>query len=189
MRTLPESFIYTHTHNFLRQHQHLVPEPPSDFAVWAKQGLQDPELAESLAAIDTVSYAELKELRESLLKVLEKHLKSRGPGRTVPAGQEFPFLRSIRFSLPTPYMAWDLAEFAEGLGKASPSSLYLHIFEARLRPPLGVNDFSAWLERELGEKALSRKISRLDPYSHTLDGLRRTIVRLAEQRLEELSHA
>jgi hypothetical protein len=69
------------------------------------------------------------------------------------------------------------------------SSLYLHVFEARLRPPLGVNDFSLWFEKELGERALAGAMDRLDPYTQTMEGLRRRIAALVEKRLEEITYA
>ena len=98
-------------------------------------------------------------------------------------------MRAVRYSLPTDIEASDLVEFLAGLKRVSISSLYLHIFEARLRPPLGVNDFSLWFERELGEKELAAAIDRLDPYTRTMEGLRSRIASLVEQRIEEESRA
>jgi len=89
----------------------------------------------------------------------------------------------VRFSVPTPHEARDLAEFRDQLKQVSISSLYLHIFEARLRPPLGVNDFSHWFETELDLPRLAKKVSSLDPYTQTLEGLRSRIVRLVEEEL------
>ena len=111
-------------------------------------------------------------LRSALVEAVEDHLKRHPRERRAPEGDEFHFLRSIRFSVPAGREAWDLGEFLEALRKASAASLYLHVFEARLRPPLGLNDFSAWLGRELGEKELAGKIARLDPYSHAHEALR-----------------
>jgi hypothetical protein len=104
---------------------------------------------------------------------------------TVPPGKEFHFKGSRRFSLPAGPEARTLTEFLEGLQKTSISSLYLHVFEARLRPPLGVNDFSHWFENELGEKKLAADVARLDPYTQTLEGLRNRIAGLVARRLEE----
>lgn len=98
-------------------------------------------------------------------------------------------MQAIRFSVPTAHEARDLAEFARCLKRVSPSSLYLHLFESLLRPPQGVNDFAAWLQGELDEPGLARKVSSLDPYTHTLEGLRSTLVTMVERRLEEHAHA
>jgi len=63
LKTVPGSVIYHHTHRFLKQHQYLSPEPPNDFALWAAEAMQDPKLAERLAAVDTVNFKTLRELR------------------------------------------------------------------------------------------------------------------------------
>jgi len=79
------------------------------------------------------------------------------------------------FILPTRYEAHDLREFAEIMDKISFYAVYFHVFEARLRLERGVNDFSSWFE-SLGFPDLARVISRLDPYTMTLEGLRRKII-------------
>ena len=98
-------------------------------------------------------------------------------------------MRSILFSLPTSYKASDLQEFLEALRKISIHSLYYHIFEGRLRTPVGDNDFSHWLEKNLGETELAKKLEKLDPYSHTMEGLRARIISLIEKKLSEVSYA
>jgi hypothetical protein len=188
LREAPDMVIYQHTHRFLQQHQHLVPEPPNDFAYWVTHVLQDDELGERLAAIDTVQFGTLAALREALVSAISRHLEASRPERTAPPGREFHFMRAIRFSLPTRYRAHDLGEFLDGLNSVSISSLYLHMFEAKMRPPFGINDFSRWLETELGENELALAVSRLDPYTQTMEGLRKRIAGLVRSRLEELSH-
>ena len=79
------------------------------------------------------------------------------------------------FILPTPYVAHDLEEFKEILKKITRSSLYFHIFEARMRLKNTDNDFSRWL-RGLGKERFAAEISRLDPYTYTLEGLREEII-------------
>ncbi|MBI4371402.1 MAG: hypothetical protein HY552_03795 [Elusimicrobia bacterium] len=186
IKVVPDSVLYTHTHRFIQQFQFLVPEPANDFAGWAVSALQDELAGERLSAIDTVRYGTIGELRQALTAVLEDHLKARPVPRTAPPGEEFHFQRSIRFSLPTPYEARDLREFHDLLRKVSVASLYLHVFEARLRPPLGVNDFSLWFERDLGEDELADRVAHLDPYSHTHEALKDGILRMVADRLGEL---
>jgi hypothetical protein len=53
----PPSVVFQHTHHFLVQHQELSPEPPNDFAYWVATVLQEDELGERLAAVDTVRFA------------------------------------------------------------------------------------------------------------------------------------
>ena len=189
LKTVPESVIYEHTHRFLQQHQHFVPEPPNDFSYWITHMLQDEELGERLAAIDTIRFNSLNDLRHAIVSAIENRLKKNNHLRQVPEGKEFHFMRAIRFSIPTQYQAHDLAEFMDRLKKVSISSLYLHIFEAKLRPPLGINDFSHWFDTQLGEKSLAKKVASLDPYTQTLEGLRSRIIGFIEKRLQESSYA
>jgi hypothetical protein len=182
---LPESSVYYHTHHFLQQHQFLTPEPPNDFAYWVTNVLQEDRVGEKLAAIDTVRFNSLTELREAILLALDKFLEQDKPLRECPVGEEFHFMKSVLFNLPTHYVANDLREFQECLRKVSISSLYYHIFTGRLRQPVGINDFSDWLTRSLDEKELAFKVDRLDPYTQTMEGLRQRIIQLIDKRLNE----
>ena len=62
-------------------------------------------------------------------------------------------------------------------------SQYFHIFEARLRLGKGTNDFSNWIESSIGDKELATDISKLDPYTQTLEALRKNLVKLIEKRM------
>lgn len=183
LKTVPGSVIYYHTHHYLKQHQALSPEPPNDFAYWATQVLGEVSLGERLASIDTIRYSSIRALREKIISVIESDLQSTKEMRRAPEGQEFCFMKSRSFILPTPYEVWDLKEFAQAISKVSVLSLYHHMFEARLRLGRGTNDFSNWLESELDEKSLALSLSRLDPYTQTLESLRAQILKLTRMRL------
>jgi hypothetical protein len=187
LKTVPGSVIYYHTHHYLKQHQFLSPEPANDFAYWVSNVLQDDKLGEQLAAIDTVRFPSIKALREAIVHAIEKYLSTTKTARVAPEGEEFHIMKSKSFIFPTPFEAFDLRDFVECVKKVSHQSLYHHIFEARLRLERASNDFSDWLEKELGEKALAHAIGRLDPYTQTMEGLRQKIIRLAEKRLMEHS--
>jgi len=186
LRAVSDSVVYYHTHHFLKQHQSLSPEPPNDFAYWVNEVLNDTRLGEQLAAIDTIQFPSIQALREKLIAVLERYLARAPLQRTAQPGEEFHFMRSRSFIFPTPYVSSNLAEFVEAVKKISVYSLYHHIFEARLRLKRGKNDFSLWLDKELGEKDLALEISRLDPYTSSLEALRNRILRLCEIRLRAL---
>lgn len=189
LKTVPESVVYQHTHRFLRQHQYLVPEPPNDFAYWVTHMVLDEELGERLAAINTVRFHSLDDLRQAIVSAIEDHLGRYPDLHPVPPGKEFHFMSAIRFSMPTQYEAHNLAEFLRCLEKVTVSSLYLHIFEAKMRAPLGINDFTQWLQTQLSEKTLADRVSDMDPYRQTLEGLRSNIIRLVQNRLEEPPYA
>jgi hypothetical protein len=183
LKAASDGVVYQHTHRYLYEHQFLAPEPPNDFAYWITHILGNDALGERVAAVDTARFHTTAESREALVDVLEKHMDDYERNRRVPEGKEFHFMGAVRFSVPTPHVAYDLAGFLDQLKQVSHASLYLHIFEAHLRLPLGVNDFSRWFETELALPGLARKVSALDPYTRTLEGLRARIARLVEEEL------
>ena len=186
LKDVPGSCIYHHTHRFLQQHQYLSPEPPNDLAHWVTQVLGESRLGERLASIDTVQFSTIRELREKLISTIEDDIKMNPfvKGKFVAEGEELYFIRSMSFILPTDYIVHDLKEFVEVLKKITIDSIYFHVFEARLRLEKKTNDFSYWIETSLGDSPLAQKIAQIDPYTRTMEDLRKTIIRLAEYRLD-----
>ncbi len=186
MRTMPESSIYHHTHRFLQQHQYLSPEPPNDFAYWVTSVLGEEKLGERLASIDTVQFTTIQELQNKIISTIETYIKSNAKAaiRYAHENEEFHFMKSVSFILPTQYAATDLEEFIGILKKVDIDSIYFHIFEARLRLGKKTNDFSNWIETSLGNKELANKILKLDPYTYTLEDLRKTLIRIIEKSLK-----
>ena len=90
---------------------------------------------------------------------------------------------AISFTLPTRHQARTLAEFASELRDVGYATIAYHLFEARLRVGADDNDFSRWLEEELGEHDIAAAIRRLDPYTHTMEGLRQRLLRLIAPRV------
>ena len=177
LREVPTVSVYYHTHRFLQQHHYLSPEPPNDFAYWVTNVLNDDVLGERLASIEIMQYVNIEEIRAQFLSLLEEHLKTGERQPESPRGAEFHFMACQTFVFPTPYTATDLQEFRSALEQVSFGTIYYHMFDARMRPELGKNDFSAWI-RDIGYPDLAGEIQALDPYTYTLDGLRKTIIRL-----------
>jgi len=180
VRSVPDSSIYFHTHRFLHQHHYLSPEPPNDFAYWVTNVLGDDALGERLWSVDIVRFHDISGLRVRLIAVLEGHLASSERKVECPAGEEFHFMACKTFVFPTHQDARSLREFSEILGKVSINSVYFHMFDAKLRLKHGENDFSRWF-RSLGAVELAEASKRLDPYSHTLEGLRQSLVALVKK--------
>jgi hypothetical protein len=189
IKTASGAVIYHHTHRFLQQHQTLSPEPPNDFAFWVSNILQETVLGEQLASIDVIQFPTIRALQKKIISTIETYMNSHPDFRVAPPGEEFNFMRSITFTIPTPYTANTLTEFLDSLQKVSVNSLYFHMFEARLRIGKPTNDFSLWLENSLGESKLGKEIAAMDPYTNTLEGLRKRISRLIINRLEEIGYA
>jgi hypothetical protein len=186
LKSVPGSSIYYHTHRFLQQHQYLSPEPPNDFAYWAREILGEEELGERLASIDIIQYSTIRSLRERIIETIEGYLAEHPEAkmRFPREGGEFHFKKSVSFILPTQHVSYDLREFVEILKRVTIDSIYFHIFEARLRLEKKTNDFSNWIETSIGNRPLALGIARLDPYAYTLEDLRRTITDLIEKEIQ-----
>lgn len=185
LEQVPGSSIYYHTHRFLQQHHYLSPEPPNDFAFWVTNSLGMDMAGEMLASVDTVRFRSIRALREKFLEILGPVvLEPNSRNTECQEGEEFHFMSCRTFILPTPYQAHDLKEFRDVLQKVSINSIYFHFFEARLRLERGDNDFSNWFG-EIGQKELAEEISRLDPYTITLEGLRRKIIQRVSQYVKD----
>lgn len=181
------SCIYHHTHHFVQQHQYLSPEPPNDFAYWVSEFLGDRNLGEQIASIDIMSHSSIRSIREALIGTIDSALKKnpRLKNLSAPEGREFAFLKSVSFVFPTQYEASNLREFEDGLRQVSLSSIYFHMFEARIRLEKPTNDFSNWLATSLDKKQLAVKIAQLDPYTLTGERLRAKILKLVEDELKK----
>lgn len=186
-KEVPGACIYHHTHRFLQQHHFLSPEPPNDFAYWVTNILGEDELGEKLASIDIMQHPTISSLRAKITHVIEEYLNHNPYAklRFAHSGEEFYFIKSISFIIPTNYVANDLKEFAEILSKITIDSIYFHIFEARLRLGKAANDFSLWIENSLGDKKLGKAISSFDPYTRTMEDVRRTLISLVERRISQ----
>jgi len=185
IKTVSGSCIYQHTHRFLQLHQYLSPEPPNDFAYWVSKILGETELGEKLASIDIVRFSTIRSLRERIVDTIEEHLKNNPLAKLkfAHAGAEFHFMKSVSFIFPTNHIAHDLRELADILKKITIDSIYFHMFEARLRLEKGDNDFSIWIRTATGNKELADKISRLDPYTYTMEDLRKRLINLIERSI------
>ncbi|MDD2890648.1 MAG: DUF5752 family protein [bacterium] len=175
LKKIPAPSVYYHTHRFLQQHHYLSPEPPNDFAYWTANILSLEELGELLASVDTVSFNNIEDLRTTFIKILTNYMSAEKCNFNCPEGQEFDFMSCVTFVMPTPYVANNLKEFVKILDKITIRSLYFHVFEARIRLKKDENDFTAWF-KAIGEFELAKKLSTLDPYTITLEGLRKKII-------------
>lgn len=183
LRVVDASVVYYHTHRYLLEHHYLTPKPPNDFGYWVTTALGEKALGEQLASVDTVQFDSLQALRQRLVEVIERHARDHPSirPRISRIDEAFHFVKAVSVVLTTPYQAHDLETFAEGLQAVTIHSLYFHMYDARLRLQRGSNDFSLWFEH-LGESDLARAVAALDLYTHTLEELRHTLLRLVRPR-------
>lgn len=180
VRQIPATSIYYHTHRFLHQHHYLSPEPPNDFAFWTTNVMNDVVLGEKLWSVDIIQYQTVEQLRVRFIEVMEAYVQSTSRSFDCMPGHEFHFMASQTFVFPTPYTAETLQDFKETLRRVSINSLYYHMFDSKLRLGKNENDFSRWCG-DLGYEKLSDHLQKLDPYSHSLEGLRKRIIFLVDK--------
>lgn len=186
----PLSSIFVHTHHSLEQHEHLSPEPRNDFAFWIHRVLHDHPLAERVASIDPRTCYTLAEIRDRIARVLKSALATHeAQQRAAPPGEEFHLLDSQIFTYRLPFVARTLEEFRNALEAIPLTALYHHMFESRLRLQIDASDFSIWLEKAAEAPELARKFLKLDPYTHTLENLKRRLVLLVNRYLEDRKNA
>ncbi|MBN1335137.1 MAG: hypothetical protein JXB39_04195 [Deltaproteobacteria bacterium] len=181
---VPNASIYHHTHRRLQQHIRLSPEPPNDFAYWTKNSLGALRTAEALASIPMASYRSLDEVRAGFLAVLDSVLaEANGFRPDAPPGMEFHFFSMRLFVLPTPTEARTIGEFRDGLSRVPIESIQYHVFASRLGLAPPEHGFTGWLE-SIGQSALAEVYQRMDPYTLSLESLRKMLVRKAAAHAE-----
>ena len=181
IKTVSSFSIYHHTHHYLEQHRYFSPEYSNDFSYWITHSLGLRALGEKIASIDIVQFKDIEGLRQKFIEILSSYLDNNTSNlRNSLPKEKFRFLSSRIFILPTHFYAHNLAEFIDCLSKVTIHSVYFHICEARLRLKRETNDFSLWL-KDQGYHSLASKISRLDPYTYTLEGLRHKIIDLIKK--------
>lgn len=180
LRSCPEESIFQHTFRTLEEHHFIKEGFSNDFAHWAYSELGEVGLGERLASLDVREFTSLTALRERLVEIVEDFGKANPQVRERTAGAPFYFCSSRTIVLATQRNASNLAEFIQGVKEAGLHSIQYHFIEARLRRKLESNDFSIWLQRDLGLEREAALLNRIDIYTSTLDGVRRKIIQILQ---------
>jgi len=175
--------IYHHTYQYLLS-GHML-EYTNDFAQWAGESLGERVLAEYLSNIDPYEFSAVHDLRKRLLDVIDDYLNTFTESKEVVFGDEFYFQETVTLVFPVGIRANNLAEFLIAIRFIDSGSLYYHFYEARSRLGRGRDDFSAWFEEALGKKELIEKMKEIDPFMHTIEGIRAHIVEAVEKAVKK----
>jgi hypothetical protein len=180
--------IYYHFWGGLLQPRFEEREYNNDFAAWAWYGLHDATLAERLAVIDPSEFAELEDLRQELLGIIEERLDEKGYLSLLHASSRFEFICSQIVVFDSQKRAATPAELAALLPSLSTGSIFYHFIDARRRLARHDNDFSFWL-RGCGEnyQGFCRQLSAIDPYFGSLMQLKDQIARIFKADLAEVT--
>jgi hypothetical protein len=186
MRTLlavvSDESISFHTYqHFLSGH---ILEHTNDFACWLAQTLGEKALSEHLSNIDPYSFADIGEFRRELINTIDSHLNAFPASRGALPGEEFYFGESVTLVFPAGIRVRNLAEFLIAIKYIDRSSIYYHFYEARTRLGGGIDDFSQWFEM-IDQAALAERVRIIDPFMHTLDGIRARIVDAVEDEVRK----
>jgi Family of unknown function (DUF5752) len=183
LRSVPDDSIFQHTFQTLQEHHFIREGFSNDFAHWAFSACNEVGLAERLAGVDVRGFTRIAALRKVLVEIVEKYLQANPRARERAALEKFYFSASDTVVVPTPFVARNLQEFLDCMAKVSIYSIHYHFIEARLRLKLNSNDFSQWLEEELGLGKLADRLDRIDIYTVTLDDVRQNIIQILESAL------
>lgn len=171
-----EGSVFHHTYQyFLKGHFF---EYTNDFAHWAGESLEESILSEHLSNIDPYAFKTIDELRQELLNVIDSYLKNFPEPREAMTGDEFYFNETITLTFPAGIRVRNLAEFLIAIKYIDAAAIYYHFYDARVR--LGVDDFSKWIEESLGKKEPAERIRAIDPFMHSIEGIREHIIEAVE---------
>jgi hypothetical protein len=180
VKSCPQESIFQHTIQTLQEHHYIREGFSNDFAHWAYANCNEAGLAERLASIDVRAFMSISSMREQIIRILEEYIKLNPASSSRMALESFYFCSSRSVVIATPFVAHNLAEFIEALRKVSLHSIHHHFIQARLRLKLISNDFSLWLEKEIGLPKTAASLNRIDIYTLTLEGVRQQLIRILQ---------
>jgi hypothetical protein len=183
LQTCPDDSIFQHTFRTLQEHHFIRQGFSNDFAHWSLSVCNEPVLAEQLASVDVREFTTIDGLRRRMVKIVDEFLHENPHQGSKAAHEPFFFCASDIVVLPTRFAPDTLPGFVEGLRQVSVHSIHHHFIEARLRLHRMSNDFSNWLEQEVGLRATAESIERIDIYTNTMEGVRQQIANIVEQVL------
>lgn len=179
---ISEESIFHHTYQYFLKGHFL--EYTNDFGQWAGESLEETILSEHLSNIDPYSFKSIADVRAELLRVIDLYLKNFPEPREAVSGDEFYFNESVALFFPEGVRARNLAEFLMAIKYVDAGCIYYHFYEARSRIGGEMDDFSMWFEEALGKRTLAEKVRAIDPFMHTMEGIRGIISALVETELK-----
>jgi hypothetical protein len=183
LAVVSEGSIFHHTYQYLLK-GHIL-QYTNDFSQWAGTGLEESALAEQLSNIDPYDFSNSETLRKELLRVVDGYLEGFPEPRDAMPGDEFFFNETITLVFQAGVRVRNLAEFLMAIKYVDASSLYYHFLDARRRFEGKSNDFSQWFDEKLGKKDLAEKLRFIDPFMHSLEGIRERIAAVVEEAVRQ----
>ena len=184
--------IYHHFWGGRMQPAFDEPEFQNDFAGWVRHAIHDDELSERLGILDPTNYPSLEALRTELLNIIDERLSVSQNIPWAQADMPFTFNRSQIVIYDTNVRLKEPREFAQAAPNFTVGTIFYHFIDGRRRPPVGEDDFRAWLA-EFGPdfEDLRARLADIDPYFRSMTELKQRLIKLFEQYFakEEAAHA
>lgn len=174
-----ESLFHHTCQYFLRSH---ILEYANEFAQWVGENLEERALSERLSTVDLFDLRDMGSLRRELAETIDRHLEVHPEPRSALPGDEFYFTETISITFHLGIRARNLAEFLMAIRYVDPGSVYYHFYEARIRH--GTDDFSTWFAEVLEKPDLADAVRAIDPFMHTIEGIRRHLAEIAEREVQ-----
>src|SRR3954453_20112564 len=181
--TCPDDPNFEHTFRTLQEHHFIKQGFSNDFASWTLSALDEPMLAEQLASVDVREFTAIEGLRRRMVEMIGDFLHGNPKSASRSGSEPFYFSASELVVLPTNFSADTLRGFLDGINQVSVHSIHHHFIEARLRLRRMSNDFSTWLEEDVGLADAAEAIERIDIYTNTMEGVRLQIARIVSQAI------
>jgi Family of unknown function (DUF5752) len=183
IQSCPEDSIFQHTFRTLQEHHFIRQGFSNDFAHWSLFACNEPILAEQLASVDIREFTSIEGIRRRMIEIVDHFLHAHPDAGPRPAHEPFYFCASDIVVFPTPYSPETLRGFLDGVNQVSVHSIHHHFIEARLRLKRMSNDFSTWLEEDVGLAEAAEAIEQIDIYTNTMEGVRLQIARIVAQSI------
>jgi hypothetical protein len=173
LETIHTACIYYHFWGSRLRPSYDSPIYTNDFALWARHGLHDHVLSERLSVIDPTDFADLEELRQELIEVLEERMEESEHVPWSRSDRQFHFVRSQLVVFDTHRSIAHPRDLCHAVRTMSIGSIYYHFISARRRVPIGLDDFRVWLGG-FGDSTADAcaAIARIDPFFLSLTELR-----------------
>lgn len=178
----PASIFY-HTFRSYGSH-HYMKGHYNDVAQWLRDSLGLALLSEQLSNIDVTEFPSIEKLGEKIVETIGDYLYENPAQAQREALSPFYLSSVISAVAPLPYIAYTLEEFRSLLDRVSNHSIYYHYVESRLRVGPNTNDFSLWIEQQLGLSSLANEVNRIDIFTNTIGEIRNIIRRSIDEYIE-----
>lgn len=184
LRDIHPGCIYHHFWGTLLRPQFSEREYNNDFATWCHRALHDTSVAERLAVIDPADFADIEELRQELIEVIDERLDETEVVLFARGDEQFHFVHSVIVVFDTHKRLSHPRELVKAVPEMSVGSIFYHFVDARQREPMMVDDFRAWLTGLGPEYSdLCEAVAEVDPYFESLFVLRQRLTEVFRRHL------